>query len=156
PALLRNYIQQLQLEYFIALYGVVADTLNMSSNHPLCDPDFITLFQNTCAKNQIQEYCLLNDSGSFLMRDAAGQETLLVVNTEKNLKHYYELAEYDDQASSDLLHSLKHKEQVVFVPNSTEATPYIPDWQLYDAHKVQNKAIYYAIEKPKQPLLKTV
>ncbi|MFT3741087.1 MAG: response regulator [Gammaproteobacteria bacterium] len=147
PTLLRAYIDKLQEEYFIELYGVVADSLN-KRKHPLCDPDFIALFQQIFTENQIVEYYLLNDSGSFLMLNEKGQEFLLVVNTEEAFKHYYALAEDDRKATPELLRALQHKEQVVFIPNATDESPYVKDWRLYDAYKLKGKPIYYALVKP--------
>ncbi|MFT3741135.1 MAG: response regulator [Gammaproteobacteria bacterium] len=145
PQILQEYIQQLQQEYFSEHYQAVADALNKDGKHPLCDTAFIAAFQSICNKHQIVEYYLLNESGSFLMLDAQGQQTYLIVNTATDLETYSELAEDDEQASRELKNKLQNHSHVVFVPNMTDFTPYVNAWQLFEATQIKNKPIFYAV-----------
>lgn len=144
--ILRSYIAELTQDFFIQAFSGVLDFMKTRKDHPLQDSDFIAIFNHVISENNIVEYYLLDDSGSFLMLDTEGKPTWLIVRTEEDMDTYYELAE-GDGAPNDILESLNKKEKVVIFPNKNTAIPPFKDWFFFSATKVKNKKIYYCLLK---------
>jgi CheY-like chemotaxis protein len=145
PAVLSNHITQLQQDYFIATSSNLFETISSEGHHPLQDPDFIALFHQICAEHHIVEYYLLDESGSFLMLDAAGHITWLIVRTEEDMQVHFELAE--EEGSPVLLQSLKNREKIACFPQLDDQFDPVHDWRIHDAIQLANKQIYYCILK---------
>lgn len=139
-----NYINELQLEFFIQTFAGVLDYVKNRKDHPLQDADFIALFNQMVAENQVVEYYLLDDSGSFLMLDGSGEPTWLITRTEEDMRTYYEFAE-GEGAANDVLDSLKKKEKIVLFADEDSFIPPLENWYFYPASKIKNKKIYYCI-----------
>jgi CheY-like chemotaxis protein len=143
PALLLKHITQLQKDYFIAASSNLFETISSEGDHPLQDPDFIALFRQVCAEHHIVEHYLLDESGSFLMLDAAGHITWLIVRTEEDMQVHFELAE--EEGSPALLQSLKNREKIACFPQLDDQFDPVHDWRMHDAIQLANKQIYYCI-----------
>lgn len=141
-----SYIDELTLDFFIQSFAGVLDYVKNRKGHPLQDLDFINIFNQITKENNIVEYYLLDDSGSFLMLDSSGKPTWLIVRTEEDMRTYYELAE-GDSAANNFLESLKKKEKIALFSNEHTAIPPLEEWHFYPAHKVKNKKLYYCVLK---------
>jgi DNA-binding NarL/FixJ family response regulator len=148
-----SYINELTREFFIQAFAGFLDYVKNRQGHPLQDPDFITILNQTARENNIVEYYLLDDSGSFLMLDSLGKPTWLIDRTEEDMRTYYDLAE-DDGASSDILESLNKREKIVLFSNENTAVPSLEKWHFYPADKIKNKKLYYCVLKENEPPLR--
>ena len=80
-----NNIQELQENYFITLTDIaLSKTNNSNVLSTIEDPVFTDLFNKICKKNQIIEYYLLDEQGSYLLLDKNKKITWLIV--KKKLK----------------------------------------------------------------------
>lgn len=152
---LRQYITQLQQNYF-AMYSIgISESLNSQGQHPLQDGDFVALFYDICAKHHIVEYYLVDESGSFLMLDATGKATWLVVRSDDDMQAFYEWAEgADDQ--HPLVELLKNRKKIVFFRHPDACWADTKEWIVRNT-SVLNQQIYYALfaEKDGYPLDKS-
>ena len=142
---LLHYIHQLQLEYFTEISAPITAPLNPEGNHPLHDPHFISLFQTLCAERQIMESYLLDESGSFLLVDAAGRKTWLIVRTPADIETFYELATSEPDIPPEVLQSLYNKSKIIFFPPSATLIPPLQDWVICEARQLTGREIYYSV-----------
>lgn len=138
-----SYIYQLTLDFFVQSFAGVLDYVKNRKGHPLQDSDFIAIFNQIAEQNNIVEYYLLDDSGSFLMLDEEGKPTWLTVRTEADMQTYHELAE-GDNASRDILEALNKKEKIVVFSTENTSIPSFEKWHFYPA-QIINKNLYYCI-----------
>ncbi len=139
-----SYIRELTLNFYTQTFAGILDYLKARKDHPLQDSDFISMFNQIADENNIIEFYLLDDSGSFLMVDSLGKPIWLIVRTEEDMRTYYELAE-GDNASNDLLESLKNKEKITLFSNEDSVVPDLKEWHFYPAKKLKDKKIYYCV-----------
>ena len=144
PQLL-HFITELQRSYFVDLSRGILQSLNSEGGHPLQDSDFIKLFEKLCRDRHIIEAYLLDESGSFLMLDAHGQMTWLIVRREMDMQTFQELAENEPDISSELLASLKNREKIVRFPSLDNPYAPIHKWLFEKASRINHKSIYYSV-----------
>ncbi|HEV2614154.1 MAG TPA: hypothetical protein VGV92_05545 [Gammaproteobacteria bacterium] len=117
PDLLLDDIRKLEQDYFnklseIALHKASRD---LYKHTPDClrDPVFVELLHKICEKNNVVEYYLLDEHGSFLMLDEKGIPSWLIVKSDKDMQDVYEYAK-DQGAPKDILKLLKERIKVPY------------------------------------------
>ncbi len=144
--LIQKNIEKLQWEYFRDMSDMVANMLAVNSPSCLQDPKFADFFMNICEENNIIEFYLTENSGSFLLLDEQANPSCLIMKTSQDLKHHYDLA-LDNQAPQEVLDKLKTGEEI---PYFWQADSYQQEWNdwascLFPAKRVECKENYYYV-----------
>ncbi len=109
-----QYINELQAEFFFDFSKFILDSIKESENKVFENKSFIDLFNKIVRENEIIEYYLLDESGSFLMLDAAGNNQIwLIIKSKKDMQHFYEIAQDDpDLLPAETLKKLKESQDI--------------------------------------------
>ena len=143
--LLNRAIAELQLAYFENQGQMVMDALTIGTHNFLRDPVFVEEFRKICTRLNIVEYYLVSIPDGILMRDADGASSLLIVQTEENMRTHFEIA-YDQDAPPKLLSELRNHRMVpYFWRTNGEYGPFCEDWEsyLYPATELKGREWYY-------------
>ncbi len=97
---------------------MVLEPLMAQGSHPLQDKYFHALFHQTMEEWEITEFYLLDESGSFLMLDACGQATWLLVRTEADMELFDDMANMESDVPDTLLKTLGNREKLYFCRNN--------------------------------------
>lgn len=143
--MINQSILNMQFKYFQSMSDIIIRMLSVNSPHCLQDPAFIKLFNQIKQENNILEYYLTESSGSFIMLDAQGRISFLIIKNEMDLKLYYEMA-LDNKAPPVVLEQLKKGEKIPYFwqPNDYYQTNW-EEWSnyLYPAKKLEGDIVYY-------------
>jgi hypothetical protein len=125
--------------------------LTKESAPVICDPLFRDFFAKLRIENNIVEYYLVELPGSFVMLDAAGNTSLLVVKCYEDLTIYYEFA-LDNGAPQEMLNEVRSGNKIPFAWDADDYfrahTPEVWHQQLFPAEELEGKQIYhYALIK---------
>lgn len=138
-------IAKMQFSYFQNMSEIIIKMLSVTSPNCLQDPAFFELFDRIRKENNICEYYLTENSGSFLMLDADGKISYFIVKTEQDLRLHYELAQ-DNNAPEQILEQLRSGEMIPYFWQIDSM--YQGEWNdwstyLYPAQKAQGQETYY-------------
>lgn len=147
-----SYVHELHQEFFLQSFANILEIATKQDNHPLKDPAYIAIFNQLIDENNIVEYYLLDNAGSFLMLNNTGKPTWLIARTERHMQLHYETAK-EKGAASDILESLSKREKMVLFSNNNQGTPPFEKWYFHPAKKAENKEIYYCVIKGNESLL---
>ncbi len=142
-SLITKSIAKLQKEYFQDMSQLISRMLSLNSPSCLKDNKFNHFFKQLCEDNNIVEFYLMDNSGSFLMLDEDADVSCLIIKNEADLRSHYDIA-LDNGASNDILTQLKHGEKIpAFVASGLSAE--WNDWSscLLPASKLQGEDTYY-------------
>jgi len=142
-----KYIQALQNDFYVDLSQIIMEAIRKETK-VFSNPEFIEIFNKLIQENNIVEYYILDESGSFLMLDATAENQIwLIIKSENDMKLYYELASDDRGMTGDMLDKLKNKEIIPFFMTEREEIFGDPkDWKLFKAKPLdQENNFYYAI-----------
>ena len=154
--LVDHNILKLQYRYFEQLTNDVRTMLTPESAPVISDPIFQDFFTKLRNENNIIEYYMIELPGSFLMLDADGNVSLLVVKCYEDLSIYYEFAQ-DNGAPKAMLDEVRSGNKIPF---AWDADDYFrvhtaEDWnhQLFPAEELEGKQVYYYsfIKNPPAP-----
>ncbi len=145
-------IGELQQHYFQEKSDFMVKALAIDSPNFLQDPAFYSLFCELCKKNDIVEYYLTENTGTFLLLSATGHAHWLIVCTEQDIKMFYDLG-HDINAPTEVLERLKSYE---YIPHFWQTDRYYEidpiEWDsfLYYAKKLVGRETYYyaLVENP--------
>ncbi len=142
---LNQSIKELQQEFFQDITEGLIRLLMVESSNCLEDPNFRKVFNKAIKEKQVVEYYLIDTTGSFLLLDAKGEPSWLIVKSLDGLRMYYEIAA-DTHAPKILLEQLKKGEKIAHFFN-TDALHEVNgiDWELYLylAKPLQGKQGYF-------------
>jgi len=125
-AMLRREIKRLQHAYFADISEPISCALALRKPSFFVDPNFIELFQELAEKNHIVEYYASASPPGVKMRDADGNELLLMVSDQDTAKSHCEIAE-NKAAPSDMVDLLRTRKAQAWFP--TEQGFYHPDFE---------------------------
>ncbi|CAN5293526.1 response regulator [soil metagenome] len=147
-ALLLDGIKHLQMNYFLEMSDTVSKMLVTKLSNCLYDPTFIDLFYQLQQQEQIVEYYLTEVSGSFLMLNAAGKPSCLVIKQQEDLLQHYNHGK-NNNLPEELLEEIKLGKKIPTFLHSNNYYQWT-DWANY-IHKAQrldgNNTYYYAYVK---------
>lgn len=154
--LVEQNVLKLQHRYFEQITDNMRAILTKESAPVICDPIFREFFAKIRAENNIVEYYLVELPGSFLMLDATGKASLLVVKCYEDLSIYYEFAQ-DNGAPREMLDEVRSGNKIPFAWDADDyfrAHPAV-EWhkQLFPAEELEGKQIYYYALIKKPPIL---
>jgi len=147
--IIRNTIQQLQQQYFHQVSESIITMLAVNSPNYLQDRKFADFFYQLVKENNIVEYYLTENSGSFLLLDEMANTSCLIMKNEQDLQLHYDLA-LDNKAPKEILEQLRTGEKI---PCFWQPDGYQTEWTdwatcLVPAKKlVCNETYYYAYTK---------
>lgn len=141
-----RYIQELQQDCFIEQSIAILKSLDIQEVRPLQEPAFIRLFESICEQYRCVEYYLLDESCSFLLLDAEGHETWLILRSPVDMESYLELAEDEDETiQKGILKSLKNHSKLVFFRQGSEGIQPVNEWLLMAAHSLPGTDMFYGL-----------
>lgn len=137
-------ISDLQLSYYKDMSEMIIKMLALHSPHFLKDQKFAEFFHEICKANNIIEFYLTENTGSFLLLDPDATPSCLIVKSEQDLKMYYELA-CDNQAPQEVLDDLYHGRKIPYFWQANDCNAEWNEWStcLYPAKKVICEQVYY-------------
>jgi CheY-like chemotaxis protein len=148
-------INQLHKEYFDELSENIINNLSANPNCCLNDAVFIEFFQEFCWHNNIIEYYLIDELGSFLLLDKLGVSTFLIIKSAGILDDYANIAA-DNDAPANVCDALSNKEKIPFFFSQEDLELPVEMWSsyLHTATKLEGKKnqYYYAIVKDAEEL----
>lgn len=142
-------INNLQSKYFFNLSNTLLTQITSKQANSLSclnDAAFVALFNNLVTSNNIVEYYLLDEQGSFLMLDMDAKPHWLIVKDEKEMQSLSSYAEISE-APSNILNSLSTKKKIPFFLTDEDLKTSPKNWGKYmwDATLLKgNEARYYA------------
>lgn len=140
--ILLQYIDELQDEFFFDFSKFILDSMKESKHKIFENKSFINLFNKTIRENEIIEYYLLDESGSFLMLDAtANNQIWLIIKSKEDMHHFYDLAHSDD-ISTETLKNLKECKILTHFKALEENTS-AKSWYFIDAQSLDEKKEYF-------------
>jgi CheY-like chemotaxis protein len=147
---LNALIIELQSQYFEQAGKILNDALAIGAQRFLHDPAFAKIFNTLCRENHIVEYYLCNNPDGFLLLDAQGIMSRLVVYTDIDLQAQMEIA-HEQNAPQAMLEELKRGNKVpYFWKTRGYYHPDLTNWgdYLHAASTLQGKQAYhYALVK---------
>jgi CheY-like chemotaxis protein len=145
---LNRTIEELRHAYFRDVCSMVSTALAVGSHSYLDDPAFHRVFEEVQHERRAVEYYLCSDPEGFLLLDADGTPTLLLVRSEQDLQTHYQVA-FDQGAPAPLLDALKSGQ---WVPHFWESDGFYraecENWQkyMYPAKELHGRTWYsYAV-----------
>lgn len=134
-------ISELQQAYFNDISTLISHILDINSPSCLVDQKFGSFFKKLLKDNEIVEYYLMDNSGSFLLLDKQAKAYSLIIKTSQDLKMHYDLA-LDNGASTELLLDLKDGKKIPIYSGEQQGWD---EWSTYlvPAEKVLGNQTYY-------------
>ena len=150
PKLIR-YVQELQQEYFLEQSIGILKSLDSQELRPLQEPAFIQFFESICEQYHCVEYYLLDEFYSFLLLDAEGHETWLILRSTLDMDSFYELAaDEEPTVSDDILYSLQNYSKIAFFKQGSQWIQPANEWLFADAKPLSGTDMYYGLLHGKQ------
>lgn len=145
---LQDIIYELQEKQFIEHSDIIIKGLSTNQSVGLGDPLFIDFLKSFFKKNNIVEYYLINESGCFLMADANGGLSWMVVKSEEEMDEYTNVA-IDNDGNEKIIKALQSREKILFLYTEEEHINVTVDsWEnyLHPATKFigKNNTYYYS------------
>lgn len=139
--------QKLTEQYFFERSQVLLANLETKEPLPLSDPKFIQFFEQWRKDNAIQEYYLMDKTGSFVCLDESGKTHYFVLHTNNSLNTFIDL--YEDEVSPEiqmLLEDIKNRQKIPFFgvgqsPWQEELTQWTK--YFYPAQVLEGREPYY-------------
>ncbi len=122
---LRREIKRLQEAYFAGVSEPIKNALALQRSHFLDDPAFIELFKAVAKDHNVIEHYISASPPGIVMRDADGNESLLLVSDTEIAKAHCEAAE-SHNAPSDMIELLRGGRAQAWFP--TREGAYHPDF----------------------------
>lgn len=152
--IINDSIHDLQMDYFQDMSNIIIKSLVDSNNihWALHDPAFIQFFHHVCQKNDVVEYYLADECGSYLLFDSKGHPIWLAVKDEFAMSSAYETAKHNEMFSEENLHELKNNHKILFMFETCGREKNNVSDQMRSLHsaktlKGKNGTYYYALIK---------
>jgi CheY-like chemotaxis protein len=148
PVLLVQGINKLKSKYFIKLSEFA---LSKASNHlftqvPPClnDANFLTFFNDLIVDNNIVEYYLLDEHGSFLLLDIHASPSWLIVKSDADMNNLYQFA-HDQDAPQNIINIFETRSKVPYFHTDKDLkTPFEQcEKYLHPATELQGQQKYF-------------
>ncbi len=150
---LQEVICELQQVQFKEFSEVIINNLATQKTTILSDPLFSDFFKNFLQKNNIIEYYLVNKSGCFLLANAIGELSWLIIKSEEEMLEYTNAA-IDNYGKGQVIEALQSREKLLFLYTEKDHVHVAVDkWEefLYKATRFvgKNNTYYYSHIKDK-------
>ena len=143
--LIKESIAVMQHQYFQDMSDMIVKMLAVNSPSCLTDKKFADFFKQICLDNQIVEFYLTENSGSFLLLDTNAEVSCLIVKSKQDLEQHHALA-MQNNAPQDILDWLKTGSRIPYFWDA--GGRYQSEWGdwstcLHPAEKIEADEIYY-------------
>lgn len=150
---LQNIIYELQEKKFKEYSDIVIKSLAVDKSACLNDALLIKFLKDFFKKNNIVEYYLINESGCFLMAEANGYLSWMVIKSEEEMAGYTSVVK-DNYGNEKIIKELQDREKLLFLCTEEDhMNATIDTWEdnLYPATKLigENNTYYYSHIKEK-------
>ncbi|MBS0357927.1 MAG: response regulator [Proteobacteria bacterium] len=142
---IKHAIQKLQRQYFQGMSDLIIRMVSVTSPTCLQDVLFAQFLKKICDENDVAEFYLTENSGSFLLLDKDANLSCLIVKNRQDLNLHYEMA-LDNKAPESVLDDLKSGRKIpYFSDNEGQKTSEWSDWSTFlrPAQVVQGLENYY-------------
>ncbi len=145
---IHDIIHSLQETQFEEFSEVIIKNLSACSSASLSDPLLVNFLKNFFKANNIVEYYLINESGCFLMVNARGDLSWMIIKNEEEMLEYTNSA-IDNYGNREIIKELQSREKVLFLYTEADhINVTVDDWgkYLYPATKLvgENNTYYYS------------
>lgn len=124
---LKEAISKAQQDYFRELFHIPLEALRQRpESTALIDPAFITFFNELVKKHKIQEYYLMEGTGSFVMVGPDKKVFSLLTLEERHIEAFLD-SQSADRLSPQHHQALQKREQLPFYYNPYQAPYFEPD-----------------------------
>lgn len=143
---LMDYVNDLQIEYFVEQTQKILLQLPALQS-VLENSFFIKFFSELCIKNNILEFYLLDEYGSFLLLDASGKFQVLIVHSDEVLDGLSHLIKgmYEIKKNDIVKIESKQKMLPYLAVELIERDKTLIGKYLMDCQKIQGTDLYYAL-----------
>jgi CheY-like chemotaxis protein len=126
-------VQEMQHAYFIDSSKKILDIAHASKKHLNClyDKKFNDFFLNILQQNQIVEYYLFDEAGSFILLDAKGKPYILAIKNKKALQEMHEFATEFSEPSSNVANALTTGSHIPFFYSDDDLNTPPEEWDPY-------------------------
>jgi len=149
---LNKALETLQYEYFVNLSQIILQSLATDSKRssPLNDPAFIKFFTDLCRQEHIEEYYLLDISGSFLLVDDKKKLRWLIVKTHEELNLLAGHADAQDSLDH-ILRPVRQRQSLLYFYDPEDSLAPVKEWVsfMYPVQgtiKGQQDTYYYSLQ----------
>lgn len=144
-----KYVTELETEFFFEFSKFILDSLREKKHTIFENKAFVQLFNKTIQENNIIEYYLLDESGSFVMLDAtAKNQVWFIVKTKEDIRHFYELAQDEADFPAETLKKLKNYQMLTHLKSFKDSISPAKSWYFVDAQPLDEKnGLYYSVIK---------
>lgn len=140
--IIAQYVDELQAEFFLDFSKFILESLK-SETRVFEDNSFIAFFNKIIEENNIIEYYLLDESGSFFLQDASAKNQIfLIIKSENDMQHLQDLAD-DSDTPAHVLQQLKDRISLTHFNTQEESFAEVKDWKLIPAKPLDEKRKYY-------------
>lgn len=142
--LITQSIYDLQFQYFKTMSDAIERLLSIQAPRCLKNQKFIGFFNDFVKENQITEYYLADQSGSYFMLDDDANASFLIVKDEEEMNTYYELARAHG-ANETVLAQLDNRYKIPGLWHAAAMNESINDWSdaLVPATPLSSDETYY-------------
>jgi CheY-like chemotaxis protein len=145
---LSNCIISGQEKYFIKCSKLIYDVLKLNSqnNTILGKPEFKKVFQDILNKHKITEYYLIEEIGSYILKDSTGNNYYFFVSTLAHLNALCDLIDDDSYQYNQMIKDVRRGEKILcYFDDEKIEIPPVKDWPKYTspANKLRcNDTVY--------------
>jgi len=142
---LEAMIVDLQESYFAEeSHELINALVSVNDYNSACikKPEFIELFHRIVREKSICEYYLIDITGSYLMLNASGVQSYLLLQSQDDMRTAIELIECSENPNLALLEAIKKGEKILYWDLS-EDFPSTPEEQLNHSYSAQKVGNYY-------------
>lgn len=141
---LLQYINELHQEIFLYFSEFILESLKESNTAIFKNKSFKEFFDKIIKENNIVEYYLLDEFGSFLMQDAAAEKQVwLIIKSEEEMQHLLDLAKNDKETPIQVIKRLKNRQSMPYFHTAADSTAQAQHWNLIDIQPLDEKKEYY-------------
>ena len=131
--LLRDTLNQQIYQYFVKQSQQLFNETSLRQHESLnilLNEKFHAFFNKNCDSNQIIEYYLLDEHGSYILLDKNANSYLLIIRSEDEIAEQVRIAQFE-QAKPDLIKHLEQRKSVLFFPNAQAQQSPATQWDTY-------------------------
>lgn len=145
--MLATTIANLQHEYFQERSAIITNSLAQYLDYPhfwFEDVAFKQLFTQIYQENNLVEFYLLDEYGSYLFLDAEGKPSILAVTTEEMIASYIDYAK-NDSSPTKIIEGLESKKIIPFFLSDEDFNVRPAEWgpYLHSAKLLPGRENYY-------------
>lgn len=148
---LKNHITEQEIDYFSNVTSLITESILVESNeHPFLSKEYNNIINNIILDYKIQQYYLVNKSGTYLMVDSNNNRYNVFLLSDDDIEEM-ELEAKDNNLDKAIYLSLKSKSKAIcfYDRNNTSDWPHFSQWKNHlhpiKAFSIGGNKYYYSI-----------